>query len=145
VAVLAVAAFTDVRRRVIPNRVLIAGAAIASVLVVSTDPESLVERAAAAAAAAGVLLAAALAYPGGMGMGDVKLAAVIGLYLGRDLAVALPLAIAAGAIFGLASMLPGGAARRSIPFAPFLALGGVVGLLAGGELVDWYLDAAVRN
>jgi leader peptidase (prepilin peptidase)/N-methyltransferase len=141
VILLAVAALTDVRRRVIPNRLLIAGAVVASVLIVATDPESLAERSIAAGAAAGVLLAAALAYRGGMGMGDVKLAAVMGLYLGRELAVGLLLAIAAGTIFGLASMAhERGAARSSIPFAPFLALGGVAGLLVGGELIDWYLD-----
>jgi leader peptidase (prepilin peptidase)/N-methyltransferase len=97
----------------------------------------------AAAAGGGFLLAAAVVYPRGMGMGDVKLAAVMGLYLGRAVAPALLVALAAGASYGLVLIARDGAAarKRAIPFGPFLALGGVVGLLAGEPLVDAYLGA----
>jgi leader peptidase (prepilin peptidase)/N-methyltransferase len=76
-----------------------------------------------------------------MGMGDVKLAAVMGLYLGRSVAPALLVAFAAGSVFGLAMIARHGASARkqAVPFGPFLALGGVVGLLAGSQIVDWYL------
>ena len=76
-----------------------------------------------------------------MGMGDVKLAAVMGLFLGRNVAPALLIALLAGSLVGLALIARHGAAARkqAIPFGPFLALGGVVGLLAGNEIVDWYL------
>ncbi len=76
-----------------------------------------------------------------MGMGDVKLAAVMGLYLGRSVAPALLIGFAAGSLFGLALIARHGAAarKRAVPFGPFLALGGVVGLLAGDQMVDWYL------
>jgi leader peptidase (prepilin peptidase)/N-methyltransferase len=76
-----------------------------------------------------------------MGLGDVKLAAVMGLFLGRDVGPALFAALLAGSVVGLAILAREGAAARkkAIPFGPFLALGGVVGLLAGGPLVDWYL------
>ena len=75
-------------------------------------------------------------------MGDVKLAALLGFYLGRAVAPALLIAFAAGALVGVAMMLRHGAAarKRAIPFGPFLALGGIVGLLAGDEIVDAYLD-----
>ncbi|MGH2981874.1 MAG: prepilin peptidase, partial [Solirubrobacterales bacterium] len=86
------------------------------------------------------LLLAALAYPQGMGMGDVKLAALMGLYLGRDVAPALFVGFLSGAVIGVALMMREGAAarKRGVPFGPFLALGGIVGLLAGNELIDWY-------
>ena len=79
-------------------------------------------------------------------MGDVKLVAVMGLFLGRAIVPALAVAVLAGALVGLATMLRHGpeARKHAIPFGPFLALGGVVGLLAGNEMLDWYLDTFVR-
>jgi leader peptidase (prepilin peptidase)/N-methyltransferase len=65
----------------------------------------------------------------------------MGLYLGRDVGPALLVALLSGSIVGLVLMAQHGAAarKRAIPFGPFLALGGAVGLLAGGPIVDWYL------
>jgi leader peptidase (prepilin peptidase) / N-methyltransferase len=132
---------TDLERRIIPNKILLAGAIVAVTISALTDPSSLPERVIAAAAAGGLLLAAALAYPRGMGLGDVKLAATMGLFLGRDVAPALLVALLAGSLVGLAMIARYGAAarKRAIPFGPFLALGGVVGLLVGDELIDGYL------
>ena len=75
-------------------------------------------------------------------MGDVKLAAVIGLYLGRAVAPAMLIALAVGALVGVAMMLRDGAEarKRAVPFGPFLALGAVVGLLSGNSILDWYLN-----
>jgi leader peptidase (prepilin peptidase)/N-methyltransferase len=141
VSALVAVTLTDLDRRVIPDKVLIAAALVGLAIVAATDPASLPERAIAAAAAGGLLLAAALAYPRGMGLGDVKLAATMGLFLGREVAPALLVALLAGSLVGLAMIARHGAAarKRAIPFGPFLALGGVVGLLAGEALVDWYL------
>lgn len=141
VTALAAVTLTDLERRIIPNKILIVAAALGVVLAVVTDPGSLPERAIAAAGAGGLLFAAALAYPRGMGMGDVKLAATMGLFLGREVAPAMLVALLAGSLVGLAILARHGAAARkqAIPFGPFLALGGVVGLLAGEELIDWYL------
>jgi leader peptidase (prepilin peptidase)/N-methyltransferase len=141
VTTLAAVTLTDLERRVIPNKILLAGGIAAVAIAVATDPGSLPERVVAAAAAGGLLLAAALAYPRGMGLGDVKLAAVMGLFLGRAVAPALLIALLAGSLVGLAMIARHGAAARkqAIPFGPFLAFGGVVGLLAGEELTDWYL------
>jgi leader peptidase (prepilin peptidase)/N-methyltransferase len=141
VTVLVAIALTDLERRIIPNKVLIVAAVLGVALAATTDPGSLPERAAAALGAGGLLLLAALAYPRGMGMGDVKLAATMGIFLGRNVAPAILVALLAGSLVGLAMIARHGAAarKRAIPFGPFLALGGVVGLLAGDELVDWYL------
>lgn len=134
---------TDLERRVIPNKLLIVSALVGAVLAIAFDPSSLPERAMAAAAAGGLLFAVALAYPRGMGLGDVKLAAVMGLYLGRSVAPALLIAFFAGSLFGLALIARRGAAARkqAVPFGPFLALGGVIGLFLGDQIVDWYLNA----
>ena len=141
VTVLLAVTLTDLERRIVPNKILIAGAVLALAIAAVADPGSLPQRVLAAAAAGGLLFLVALAYPKGMGLGDVKLAATMGLFLGRNVAPAIFVALLAGAAFGLALIaLEGAAARkRAIPFAPFLALGGVVGLLAGDQLVDWYL------
>jgi leader peptidase (prepilin peptidase)/N-methyltransferase len=141
VTMLTAVTLTDLERRIIPNKILIVGAVLAVAIAAATDPGSLPERAIAAAAAGGLLFLAALAYPRGMGLGDVKLAAVMGLFLGRDVGPAILAALLAGSVVGLGMIAREGAAARkkAIPFGPFLALGGVVGLLAGGSLVDWYL------
>jgi leader peptidase (prepilin peptidase) / N-methyltransferase len=133
---------TDLDHRVIPNRILLVAAVVGVAIAAIGDPASLPERAIAAAAAGGGLFLVALAYPRGMGLGDVKLTALMGLYLGRNVAPALLVALLAGSIVGLAMIARDGAAARkqAIPFGPFLASGGVVGLLAGDQLVDLYLS-----
>jgi leader peptidase (prepilin peptidase)/N-methyltransferase len=130
----------DLEHRIVPNRILLPmaiwGVALTAVVRVDELPESLI----AGAAAFLALLLAALAHPGGMGMGDVKLAGVMGLYLGSAVAPALLTAFLAGALVGVAIIARHGAAGRKmgVPFAPFMALGGLVGLLAGPELIDLY-------
>lgn len=132
---------TDLERRIIPNKILLVSAALGVVIVVVADPASLPERAIAATAAGGLFFAAALLYPRGMGLGDVKLAAVMGLFLGPAVATAILVALLAGALVGLAMIARHGAIARTraIPFGPFLALGGITALLVGDQLLDWYL------
>jgi leader peptidase (prepilin peptidase) / N-methyltransferase len=140
--VLVAAAATDLEERIIPNRLMAAGALLALVLWTIADPDRLPENVIAGAAAGGLLLAAAIAYPAGMGMGDVKLAAVMGLFLGRLVGPALFIGFAAGALVGIALVAAHGPAARKqgVPFAPFLALGGVLALLFGAGLIDWYAE-----
>jgi leader peptidase (prepilin peptidase) / N-methyltransferase len=142
VTMLLAVTLTDLERRIIPNKILLVASGIGIAIVVVGDPGSLPERAAAAAAAGGVFFLAALAYPRGMGLGDVKLAATMGLFLGRDVAPAILVALLAGSAVGLAIIASQGASARkqAIPFGPFLALGGVVGLLLGEQLIDLYLS-----
>jgi leader peptidase (prepilin peptidase)/N-methyltransferase len=141
VATLAAVTLTDLERRIIPNKILLVGSVLCVAIAAPTDPGGLPERAIAAAGAGGILFAAALAYPAGMGLGDVKLAAAMGLFLGRAVAPAMLAALLAGSIVGVALLLRHGSSARkmAIPFGPFLAIGGVVGLLAGDQLIDLYL------
>jgi leader peptidase (prepilin peptidase) / N-methyltransferase len=145
-ALLVVITLTDLERRVIPNVIVAAGALIGIAIAAGTDPDSLDERAIAAVAGGGILFLVAMAYPRGMGMGDVKLVAMMGIYLGRALAPAVLIGFAAGALVGATMIARHGSAarKRQIPFGPFLALGGVIGLWAGDEIVDWYLDSFFR-
>jgi leader peptidase (prepilin peptidase)/N-methyltransferase len=141
VSTLLAVTLTDLERRVIPNKILLAAAIAAVAIVAIGDPSSLPERVLAAVAAGGVLFLVVLAYPRGMGLGDVKLTALMGFYLGRNVAPAILVALLLGSIVGLAMIARHGAAARkqAIPFGPFLAVGGVIGLLAGDQLVDLYL------
>ena len=141
VTVLAVVTLTDLERRIIPNKVLIAGSVLCMAIAVPTDPVGVPERLIAAAAAGGIFFLVVLAYPAGMGLGDVKLAATMGLFLGRAVAPAILAALLIASIAGLALIARHGSEARkmAIPFGPFLALGGVIGLLAGDQLIDLYL------
>ena len=77
---------------------------------------------------------------GGMGEGDVKLAAVLGLWLGAEKGLAcLLLAFVVGALVGLGALVLKGQGRNSqLPFGPFLALSGVYCYLYGAKLIAWY-------
>jgi leader peptidase (prepilin peptidase) / N-methyltransferase len=132
----------DLDFRIIPNKLMLAGTVVAPAILLLTRPDDIPEHLIAAAAAGGFLLIAAIAYPAGMGMGDVKLAFVMGLFLGRDVGVAMFVALVAGSLVGVVVMARKGTSegrKTAIPFGPFLALGGIVGLLAGEPVVDWYL------
>jgi len=133
----------DLDHRIIPNKLMLLGTVVSLAILALTDPGSIPEHLIAAAAAGGFLLVAALAYPAGMGMGDVKLAAVMGLFLGRNVGPAMLVALVAGSVVGAAIIARKGAAegrKTAIPFGPYLAFGGLVGLFAGDPIVDWYLN-----
>lgn len=137
------AALIDLEHRIIPNRLTALGAIVAIVLGTALDPAGEPERLIAGAAAAGFLLLAALAYPGGMGMGDVKLAGVMGLFLGVAVAPAILIALLAGVTVGAVIIARKGAAigrKTAVPFGPFLALGAIVAVYAGAPLVDLYTN-----
>jgi leader peptidase (prepilin peptidase)/N-methyltransferase len=129
---------TDVEHRIIPNRIVLPAAAI--VLVANTALHPSPVWALGAVGASGFLFAAALAYPKGMGMGDVKLALLMGAALGKTVTVALMLGMVAALVPGLYLLARHGSAARKmrIPFGPFLALGSVVALFAGPWLLHQY-------
>jgi leader peptidase (prepilin peptidase) / N-methyltransferase len=141
-AMLIAVADIDLEHRIVPNKIVVPMAVygVVASAVVRTDmlPELLI----AGAAAFTFLLVAALIHPAGMGMGDVKLAGVMGLYLGASIAPAMIVAFLAGSLVGIAVMLRHGAAgrKKGVPFAPFLALGAIVALFAGTDLIHLYTD-----
>lgn len=146
VAVLVPVALIDLDTRRIPNKLTGPAAVAAIVIGGALRPAGLPEQLLAGAAAAGFLLAFVLAYPRGMGMGDVKLAGVLGLFLGRSVGVAVLTAVLTATVLGVLVMARLGVQRgrkTAIPFGPFLALGGVVALLAGTPIVHWYLHTVL--
>jgi leader peptidase (prepilin peptidase)/N-methyltransferase len=137
------AALIDLEHRIIPNRITALGVVLALLIGLAFDPAGEPERLLAGAAAGGFLLLAALAYPGGMGMGDVKLAGVMGLFLGRVVAPAILIALLAGVLVGAVIMARKGAhdgRKTAVPFGPFLALGAIVAIYAGQPLIDLYTN-----
>ena len=141
------AALIDLEHRIIPNKLTGAGALLALGLGTALDPAGEPTRLIAGAAAGGFLLAAALAYPGGMGMGDVKLAGVMGLFLGAAVAPAILIALLTGVALGAVIVARKGARqgrKTAVPFGPFLALGGIVAVFAGQPIVSLYLQSFVH-
>lgn len=138
-AVLVVVTVTDLERRIVPNRVIVPALVVALVVQTARDPSA--EWIVASLAAGGFFLIAALIYPAGLGMGDVKLAAFLGAWLGTPVLVAL----FAGSLLALIPAIVilamrGGAARKvGIPYAPFLAGGGVIALFFGDAIMDAWL------
>ena len=137
--VLVVLSAIDLTHRIVPNRIVLPAALV--VLVAQTALEPSPEWALGALGAAGFLFAAALVYPAGMGMGDVKLALLLGAMLGRTVGVGLMIGMVAALLPSVVLLARHGSAARKmgIPFAPFLAFGALVALFAGQQLLDAYL------
>jgi leader peptidase (prepilin peptidase) / N-methyltransferase len=142
VAALIALAAIDLDHRLLPNRIVYPLAAWGVAATLLVERPDLAENLVAGAGAFIFLFLAVLAYPRGMGMGDVKLAGVMGLYLGLSVIPALLLAFLAGSVVGLTMIAREGASARkkAVPFGVFLALGGIVALLAGPELIGLYED-----
>ena len=133
----------DLDTRRIPNAITLPSAIAALVAGLALDLDFVPEQLIAGAAAFAFFFAAAYLYPRGMGMGDVKLAGVLGLYLGRAVAPAIFIALITGVLVGVVIIARVGqeAGRKTaVPFGPFLALGGIIAFFVGDELVDSYLD-----
>jgi len=136
------AALIDIEHQIIPNTLTALGAVLALVIGLALDPSGEPGRLIAGAAGGGFLLLAALAYPGGMGMGDVKLAGVMGLFLGSAVAPAIFIALLAGALLGGAILVRRGVQegrKTKVPFGPFLALGAVTATFVGADIVHLYV------
>jgi leader peptidase (prepilin peptidase)/N-methyltransferase len=142
VGILVPIALIDLDHQIIPNKITAPAAILAVAIGLALKPAGVPEQLIAGAGAAAFLLVFVLAYPRGMGMGDVKLAGVLGLFLGREVGVAIFVAVIAGTLVGAAVMARLGVQRgrkTRVPFGPFLALGGILALLAGPAIVHWYL------
>ncbi len=142
VAVLVVLSAIDVERKLLPDVIVLPAAAIVLAAQIALFPDRALEWTLAALAASGFLFAAVLVHPRGMGMGDVKLALLMGAALGKPVAVAMMVGMLAALAVGIVLLARHGSAARkvAIPFGPFLALGSVVALFAGERILSGYLD-----
>jgi leader peptidase (prepilin peptidase)/N-methyltransferase len=133
----------DLELRLIPNAITLPAAVAALVAGAVLDVGHVPAQLIAGAAAGGFFLIAALAYPRGMGVGDVKLAGMLGLYLGRAVAPAIFAALILGVVVGAAIIARKGAKegrKTAVPFGPFLAAGALIAFFVGDALVDAYLN-----
>jgi leader peptidase (prepilin peptidase)/N-methyltransferase len=139
-AVLVAVSAIDLEHTIIPNRIVLPATVV--VLAANTARDLSPEWALAALGASGFLFVAALAYPGGMGMGDVKLALLMGAALGRTVPVALMAGMLAAMVPSVALLIQHGAKARKmgIPFGPFLAVGSVVALFRGHDILHAYFS-----
>ncbi|UTI62551.1 prepilin peptidase [Paraconexibacter antarcticus] len=132
----------DVRR--IPDKLTFPFAVAGVLAVAALDTSRLPEALIAGVAAFAFFYIAAVAKPGGMGFGDVKLAGVLGIYLGRAVAPGIFIGLVSGIVIGVVVIGRVGVAegrRTKVPFGPSLALGGLIGFLVGDSIVDSYLDS----
>jgi leader peptidase (prepilin peptidase)/N-methyltransferase len=141
-AVLIAVTFIDLEHKIVPNKIMAPAAIYGVVTAVAFRTDMLPELLIAGAGAFTFFLVAALIHPKGMGMGDVKLAGVMGLYLGKLVIPALFIAFLVGSVVGVALVVRYGMRSRKVgvPFAPFMALGAFVSMLCGQQLIDFYLD-----
>jgi leader peptidase (prepilin peptidase)/N-methyltransferase len=130
---------TDLERRIIPNRIVLPALVVALGVQTARDPS--IEWVLAALGAGGLFFLMALAYPAGLGMGDVKLVAFMGAWLGVDVVPALFLGSLLTLVPAVAILVRHGKAGRKmgLPFGPFLAVGAVIALFAGESLLDAWL------
>ena len=139
-AVLVVISAIDLEHKIIPNRIVVPafGVVLAAQTLLHPSPEW----ALAALGASGFLFAAAVVYPAGMGMGDVKLALLLGAMLGRVVPVGLMLGMLLALVPSIVLLARHGAAARKMgfPFGPFLALGAILALFWGDWLLEAYLS-----
>lgn len=148
--VLVVLTVIDLDHKLLPNRVVypafvVGWAGLVTAAIVDGSTDRLLDAAIGAGIFGGTFFLIAVIAPRGMGFGDVKLAFVLGTFLGYVrlglVPVGMFLAFLTGALTGVAVMLTSGGGRKmQVPFGPFLALGTVVAIFAGGPIIDWYVD-----
>jgi leader peptidase (prepilin peptidase)/N-methyltransferase len=135
----------DLQHRILPNAITVPGAVIGLVISVFLPP-GWVSSLIGVLVGGGLLFAVAEAYyrvrgVDGLGMGDVKMLAMIGAFLGWQLAlVTLMLASFGGAVLGIGLLSTGrGGMQAALPFGTFLAVGAAIAAVAGDPLVTWYM------
>jgi prepilin signal peptidase PulO-like enzyme (type II secretory pathway) len=138
-AVLVTLSVIDARLRIVPNRIVLPAAAVALVAHTAIDPS--LTWLSWSLAAAGALFVIVLAYPKGLGMGDVKLALLLGAVLGPAVVVAFMIGLFAALVPAAVLVARHGATARKmgVPLVPFLSLGAIIALFFGQQILDAYL------
>lgn len=139
IAAMVAVAFIDYDHMIIPNKIVLPGALLGLMASIAIDPQDWWKYLAGSAGAALFLFALAMIWPGGMGPGDIKMAAFMGAVLGTGVIVALFAAFLIGAVAGLILIATRRHSRKDkIPFGPYLALGSVVAVFVGHTLLSSY-------
>jgi leader peptidase (prepilin peptidase) / N-methyltransferase len=140
IAALVVLAGTDLEHRLLPNAIVGPAVVVGFLLSATVDPDGWWVYPVSAVAVAAGLFALALAYPGGLGMGDVKMSGMLGAFMGPYAALAVFTGALVGALVGGVLMVTGAIQCGSaLPFGAFLALAGVLTLFLGQDVWSWYL------
>jgi leader peptidase (prepilin peptidase) / N-methyltransferase len=141
-AVLVVLSAIDAERRILPDVIVLPSFALVLAAHIALQPERTVEWVAASLGASLFLFLALLAYPRGMGLGDVKLALLLGAGLGASVVVGMMIGMLSALVYSTVLFVRHGMAARkmAIPFGPFLAFGAIVALFAGEAILDAYLS-----
>ena len=131
----------DVERRILPDLIVLPSFLVVLAVHLALEPGRAVEWVAAALGASALLFAAAVAKPGGMGLGDVKLMLLLGAMLGKLVVVGMMLGFVAALVPSVALLARHGAGARkmTIPFGPFLAFGAVLALFVGDRIWHAYV------
>lgn len=139
-AVLVTLSVIDARHRIVPNRIVLPAAAFALVVHTLIDPSP--EWVLAALGASGFLFVAVLVYPKGLGMGDMKLALLLGAVLGASVSAALMIGFLVALVPAIVLFARYGSAARkmAVPLVPFLSLGALLALFLGERILDAYLS-----
>ncbi len=141
VAALVALSAIDAEHRILPDKIVLPATVVVLAAQIALMPDRTLEWVVAALGASLFLFAALLAYPKGMGMGDVKLCLLLGAMLGKTVLVAVMVGMMAALVPAVFLLVRHGTAARKmgIPFGPFLAFGAVVALFWGETLLDAYL------
>lgn len=132
----------DLEHKLIPDIIVLPAAGLCLAIAIASNPREWWVSVAAALGAAGFLFLLWLVHPGGMGLGDVKLALLLGAVLGASVVPALLVAFAGGAALGVVLLARYGSRARkmAVPFGPFLAAGALAGLWFGPAMIGWYAE-----
>ncbi|MHB9094399.1 MAG: prepilin peptidase [Eubacteriales bacterium] len=141
-SLMTVASFIDIDYKIIPNRLVLTGLFLGTVIGAARADAGLAFIGLGFAAGFGLMFLVAVVSRGQMGLGDVKLSAVMGVFLGwKAVLVAIFFAFTGGALYGLFLMAVMGQSRKTaVPFGPFLAVAAVLSVLWSDEIISWYLN-----
>lgn len=128
--VLVILTAIDIERRIVPNRIVLPATAVVLLLQLVVHPDRQLEFVLATVGAGLFLLLPRLVYPAGMGLGDVKLAMLLGAGLGASVVAAFVVGLLVGFVAAVYLIVTRGSTARkmAIPFVPFLAFGALVAL-----------------
>jgi prepilin signal peptidase PulO-like enzyme (type II secretory pathway) len=147
-SLLVIITVSDLAYRIIPDKIVFPFLGLFLILRFFIHPaESFISHLIGMVLGFGIFLLIATISRGGMGGGDIKLFAVIGLYFGYPLLLlTILLSTLLGSIYGILLIVGKGAGRKTeVPFGPFIALGSLCALFFGSDIIQWYIHTFLHN